>query len=230
MFNYKTILIVCVFPLTLVAQRWDRENWGLQLGVTTNFGTHKNTIGLKIQAYGNYEFIQLNSGFTIYHNALNLGNRKGYSTIRINTGVAFMGGKRNAVPHITLSGLNTQTRHQYAVAYNYLWYFDNIGTSQRSGGMAAHFNNYSAYIENDFFSGQGHDQFRTSSIAFMYHTEMWEVYIENTLWTGETQHAERKTNKISGDTIHYKDLSKNLMGKTSHGIVSAGFNHLIDSD
>lgn len=229
MFNFKILFITSfILPLGLVAQRWDQENWGLQLGFVTNFGTHTNNIGLKVQAYGSYEFIQVNSGFTIFHNALNLGGRKGYSTCRINTGVAFMGGKQTATPHITLSGLNTQTTRQYAVAYNYLWYLDNIGTSQRSGGMAAHFNNYSIYIENDFFSGQGHDQFRTSDFAFMYHTEMWEAYIENTLWTGKTLHAERKIHSISGDTTRYKDLSKNVMGKTSHGIVSIGFNHLLN--
>lgn len=227
--SFKIILLTLILPFGVFSQRWDQKFWGLQIGLTTTFGTHINNFGLKIQTYGIYEFVQLNSGVTIYHNVQNLGNRNGYSTLRINSGLVLMGGKHNANPNITLSGLNTQSTYQYGLAYNYLWYLDNAGTSQRSGGMAAHIDNFSLYIENDFFSGQGYDQFRTNSLAIMYHTNFWEVYIENTLWTGKTQNAPRKVTHTKEREIEYKDLSENFLGKTSHGIIAIGFNHLIHS-
>lgn len=230
MYRFSTILLILLVPLTVLTQRWDQKYWGLQIGVVTTFGTHTNNIGIKFQAYGMHEFVQLNSGLTVYYNALNLGSRIGYSTVRINSGIALMGGKQTANPHITLSGLNTQSAYQYALAYNYLWYFDNAGTSQRSGGMAVHIDDFSLYIENDFFSGQGLDQFRTSNIALMYHTDLLEIYLENTLWTGKTQNTPRKISTItSNNKLAYKDLTESFLGKTSSGIIAVGFNHLIHS-
>src|SRR5690554_7664459 len=69
-----------------------------------------------------------------------------------------MGGKKNTTPQLILDGLNHQSENNFAVAYNYLWYFDNIGTSQRSGGWGVHIQQVSLYIENDIFAGSGRDR------------------------------------------------------------------------
>lgn len=229
MFYLKNILIAVLLPFALFGQRWDQETWGVQVGFVTSFGTHINNFGVKIQGYGIHEFVQFNTGVNLYYNIKNLGNRSRYASVRINTGLVIMGGKQNANPHISLSGLNMQSQYQYGLAYNYLWYIDNTGTSQRSGGVATHIDDFSFYIENDFFSGQGNDQFRTSSFALMYHTESWEAYVENTLWTGGTRNASRKIDRSTKHEIKYKDLSNNFLGKTSHGIIAIGFNHHIHS-
>ena len=228
MLYLKNIVIALLVPFALFGQRWDEETWGVQVGITSEFGTHVNNIGIKLQAYGIHEFVQGNTGVNLYYNLKNLGNRNGYVSLRINTGLVIMGGKQKSNPHILLGGLNMQSSYQYGLGYNYLWYLDNAGTSQRSGGVAAHVDDFSFYIENDFFSGQGKDQYRTSSIALMYHSDLWEAYLENTLWTGKTQNAPRKFNS-SGDQEEYKDLSNNFLGNTSHGIISLGFNYLIHS-
>src|SRR5690554_5168722 len=86
-----------------------------------------------------------------------------------------MGGRKFASPQLILDGLNHQSQNEFAVAYNYLWYFDNIGTSQRSGGWGVHIQQFSIYIENDLFAGSGRDRFRTSHASISYHDDLYNV-------------------------------------------------------
>lgn len=215
------------FGLHLHAQEWRWKNWGFQVGVSANFGTHINQMGLKIQGFYTYKFIQLNVGDNIRFNTTNLGDRKNYIAQRINTGIVFMGGKRSISPQFILDGLNHQSKYQYALAYNYLWYLDNIGTSQRSGGFGLHIQQFSLLIENDIFSGTGRDRFRTSYVGIMYHDGFFNISLNSNLWTGETRGTPLINTPDSLYLKGYKDLRNNPFGRTSHGILNAGIDYQI---
>jgi len=200
-----------------ISQIRTAENWGFQIGISTQFGTHINQFGIKIQGYYTVEFVQINSGGTIHLTGKDLGNRQNFLSSRLNLGAVVLGGRRNAIPTFILDGVNHQTNYQYGVGYNYLWYFDNAGSSQRSGGMGFHIDQWSLIVENDFFGGQGKDCFRTSHAHINYHEEFINLGFHTHLWTGETGGSRRIT-----DTIYpneYKNLAKNLFGKTSHGLL-----------
>lgn len=226
LFLLNIFFILC-FGFTSHAQEWAWRHWGLQVGISANFGTHINQMGLKIQGYYTYKFIQINAGNHIRFNTTNLGNRKNFITQRINTGIVFMGGKRNNSPQLIFDGLNHQSKYEYALAYNYLWYLDNIGTSQKSGGFGLHIQHFSLLIENDIFAGTGRDKFRTSYLGVMYHNDLYNISLNTKLWTGET----RGTILINTpDTLYlkgYKDLRNTPFGRTSHGIISVGFDYQI---
>lgn len=215
------------FGLPLHAQKWRKKHWGIQIGVSANFGTHINQMGLKIQGYYTYKFVQINAGNQIRFNTLNLGKRKNYIAQRINTGVVFLGGKRNISPQLIFDGLNHQSEYQYGLAYNYLWYFDNIGTSQVSGGFGLHIQQFSLLIENDLFAGTGRDRFRTSYVGIMYHNDLYNISLNSNLWTGETQGTLLKNTPDSLYLKGYKDLRNTAFGRTSHGILNIGLDYQI---
>ena len=226
LFLINIFFILC-FVFTSNAQRWSWSNWGLQVGISANFGTHVNQMGLKIQGYYTYKFFQVNAGNHIRFNTTNLGRRENFVTQRINTGIVFMGGKRNINPQLILDGLNHQSKYQYAIAYNYLWYFDNIGTSQNSGGFGFHVQQFSLLIENDIFAGTGHDRFRTSYLGIMYHNDLYNISLNTKLWTGETRGTLLQNTTDSLYMKGFKDLRDTPFGRTSHGIISVGFDYQI---
>jgi hypothetical protein len=195
-------------------------NWGIQVGLSTQFGTHINQLGIKIQGYRVVEFVQINSGGTIYLTGKDLGNRQNFISSRLNLGAVFLGGKRNALPTFILDGVNHQTNYQYGIGYNYLWYLDNAGTSQNSGAMGLHIDQWSVIVENDFYGGQGRDRFRTSHAHINYHEEFINLSFHTHLWTGETANIRRQ--KDDSYPNEYKNLSNNPFGKTSHGILHFG--------
>lgn len=216
-----------LFSTVVFSQRWDNEQWGLQVGISANLGTHINRVGLKIQGYYTYKFIQINAGNHLRFNAENLGNRKNYITQRINTGIVLLAGKRTAQPHLILDGVNHQTQYEYALGYNYLWYFDNVGTTQQAGGFGLHLQQFSVYIENDILAGQGKDRFRTSFAAAGYHNEYFNLMLNTLLWTGETGGVVRVNESSERYPGGYKDIRSLPYGKTSHGIVSLSFDYSI---
>lgn len=227
----KTLLfhiafILCL-GLPLNAQKWIRDDWGVQVGISANLGTHINHIGLKVQGYYAYEFVQVNIGNHIRFNTTHLGNRKDFITQRINTGLALMGGRKNTTPQLILDGLNHQSKNEFAIAYNYLWYFDNRGTSQRSGGWGIHVQQFSLLIENDLFAGSGRDRFRTSYVSISYHEDLYTINLNTQLWTGETWGTKLQNTPDSMYQVGFKDLSKTHYGKTSHGIISVGIDYQI---
>lgn len=221
------ITIILCLSFTLNAQKWEQNGWGLQIGISADFGTHINQIGFKIQGYYSYEFVQVNIGNHIRFNTTHLGKREDFVTQRINTGIVLMGGREVASPQLILDGLNHQSKNEFAVAYNYLWYFDNIGTSQRSGGWGIHIQQFSVLIENDLFAGSGRDRFRTSHASVSYHDDLYNISLNTQLWTGETWGTKLQNTSDSMYQVGYKDLTATHYGKTSHGILSLGFDYQI---
>ena len=49
-----------------LAQVQTGSNWGIQVGISTQFGTHINQLGIKVQGYIIADFVQFNSGGLIH--------------------------------------------------------------------------------------------------------------------------------------------------------------------
>jgi hypothetical protein len=222
------LLLLAVFQINLgFSQLIQEDHWGLQVGLTANFGTHINQFGIKVQGYYTQEFVQINAGNHFLINASNLANRQDYIENRINVGAVLLAGKRNSVPTFIFDGLNHQTQYSYGFGYNYLWYLDNTDTYQVSGGFGFHIKQFSLLIENDIFSGNGRDRFRTSFTQLNYHNEMINFKFNTQLWTGETWGTELKNLEDKPYQVGYKDLRSTLYGKNSHGILSIGVDYYL---
>ncbi len=211
--------ILLVFVNQSFSQTFRATNFGLSTGLVLNFGTHVNSFGLFAKAYYTDYFYQLNIGTTQTWNLKSYGNRRRFWESRNYLGVVFLGGKKDNIIDFQLDGVLHQTGFRYAIGYNYLWYFDHSGTTQRSGGWGVNLNKVGLYFENDIFAGQGKDRFRTGHLMASFRYLNFKFATGAYLWTGETRGTPWVINYKTKCPYGYKDLSSLPFGKTSHGIL-----------
>jgi len=209
------------------SQQWQENSWGIQVGASISIGSHVQQLGVRIQAYGIWEFVQFNLGNQTVYNFNSYGGRKMFWENRFSLGTVLLAGKRNTSRRFIFDGLIHQTRHDYALGYNYIFYSDNVGTSQRSGGFGLHFKSFSLLIENDIFAGKGRDRFRTSHANLHYFDTNYHVGVTTQMWTGETRGTALKNTPDSSYQVGYKDLRSTAYGKTSHGIITVSGGYLL---
>ena len=214
------ILIFQVF--TLKAQFKSEAQFGIQVGLVVNIGTHVNSVGLNLGAYYTDFFYQVNVNSQLKFNATSYGGRLNFWENRNALGLVLLAGKRNIEPDFQLDGLNHQTKFSKGIAYNYLIYFDQAKTSQRSGAWAIHVNYFTLAIENDVFGNQQKDRFRTNTIQATYRYQDWKFFANLFLWTGETAKSHWDRTPMDRCPNGVRRLNELPYGKTSHGIISFG--------
>ncbi len=195
---------------------------GGQGGVVFNFGTHQQKIGLTASVLYHDFFYQLNVGTQITFNINGYGERKKYWENRTYIGGVLLAGKKQQDRSPFFGGLQHQSSFNLGVAYNYIWYFDEANTSQRSGAFGLHIKQFFIGMENDVFAGQARDRFRTAILYAHYRTKHFTYFTENILWTGETRGSTWIRTPMNGMPNGYRDISDLLYGKTSHGIWDFG--------
>jgi hypothetical protein len=209
-------LVRCCF-----SQSNDNIQLGFQAGIVFDFGAHENEIGLEFNAFGIYKFAQLNTGSRFSFLLNSFGGRKNYLENRTNFGLLLLGGKKEMLADSYFAGLVHNSNYNNALGYNYIWYIDNSGTSQRSGAFGLTLNKTSIFFENDVFAGQAKDRFRTGHLLFSYRTDLVRYSMGINMWTGETSGSPRLKS-----TEHcpngFKNLTKLPFGKTSHGVIYFG--------
>jgi hypothetical protein len=205
----------------LFSQAVNDLKFGLQAGIVLDLGSHENEIGLEFNAFTLYKFVQLNTGSRFSFLLNSFGGRKNFLENRTNIGLILLGGKRDLHSDTYFAGLVHNSNYRNALGYNYLFYFDNKGTSQRSGAFGLTIKKVSVFFENDVFGGQGKDRFRTGHLQLSYRAELVRYSLGLNIWTGETSDAPRlKTNEHCPNG--FKNLSNLPFGKTSHGVFYFG--------
>ncbi len=207
------------FSFSSYSQTISSNRVGFSTGLLLNFGTHVNSIGISFKTYYVDYFYQVNLGSSISWNLNSYGHRKKFWESRNYLGCMILGGKKNNSIDFQLDGLTHQSFYKNAVGYNYVWYFDNIGTSQLSGGFSLHLNKIGVYFENDVFAGQANDRFRTGHILVSYRYNDFKFGTGVYLWTGETNGAIWEKKSSNDCPNGFKCLDKLPFGKTSHGIL-----------
>jgi hypothetical protein len=219
------LLIVFFFPLWLTAQAFKTPEFGWNAGITLQFGTHINGLGIQINGYFTDRFYQINLGEQLTFQFSDLGQRKKFFQSRFSSGLVLLGGKKANSRDFQLNGLYHNTSYNYGIAYNYLWYHDNIGSTQRSGGWGIHLKRTSILFENDIFGGQGKDRFRTGHLAVSYRDSIWKFTSGFSIWTGETAGTDWQKITFDGCPNGFRSLEDKPFGKTSHGIAYIGFDY-----
>ncbi len=207
--------------------RFERPNAGIQTGLIVNIGTHELAFGIQLKGYIGFDYAQLNIGNTFAWKFYSYGNRKRFYENRAYLGAALMAGKTNSHLDFELDGLAHQTNRDFAIAYNYLLYNDNSGTSQRSGAWGLHLKNTTIRFENDVFAGQMRDRFRSGLISVSYRSDWYKINAGLYIWTGETRNS--FWDKIVSDKMPsgYRSLEDLPYGKTSHGLLYGGVQFLL---
>ncbi len=219
----RIVLILLLFPFQSGAQSYTGTHAGVSLGLLVNFGSHVNSVGLNLKAYYTNYFTQLNAGSSVTFNLNGYGERRHFVESRTAVGLVLLAGKKDQPIDFLLDGLNHQTAYRYGIAYNYLFYFDNAGTSQLSGGWAVHLKRFSLYFENDVFGGQARDRFRTGHLMLSYRFEQIRFLTGLYIWTGETANSVWIRDAGPGTPNGYRSLENLPYGKSSHGVLYGGF-------
>jgi hypothetical protein len=223
----RNVFFCCLYVLTFQsdAQTMSSNSFGFAGGLLLRIGNKVNSVGLFAKGYYTHEFFQVNIGSTFRFNFTSYGKRNHFWENRCYVGGVILGGKRDNSIDFQLDGLAHQTMFRHGVAYNYIWYFDNIGTSQLSGGWGIHVNKLAVYFENDVFGGQAKDRFRTAHLLAALRFQQYKVETGLYLWTGETQGAIWQESKLKSCPNGFKDLRNLPFGKTSHGILYGGIRY-----
>lgn len=203
-------------------QSFRMNNFGGAVGLVFNFGSHQQSIGVSTKAYYTDYFYQLNLGNTFTFNGTSFGKRKNFFENRLYAGVALLAGKKESIYDFELDGLAHQTSYNYGIAFNYLIYTDNVGTSQLSGGWGVHLKNVSLKFENDVFGGQARDHFRTGHLTVSYKTENFKFSSGLYIWTGETRGSTWEHSSHTKMPSGFRLLEELPYGNTSHGVLYGG--------
>lgn len=213
------------FPLFLIFFGFNSisaQQFGAHIGLSVNFGTHVNSVGLISSCYYQQHFYQINLSSQTKFNFSSYGNRKSFAESRIAFGGLLLAGKKNNSIDFQLDALNHNTTFSNALGYNYIWYFDEIGTTQKSGAWAIHLNKFSILFENDVFGGQARDRFRTGVLQFSVRNEQIKYFTNIYIWTGETRNSIWIKEAGAKCPNGFRSLENLPFGKTSHGIFSIG--------
>lgn len=220
--KFRLLIFLLFFGKLGFSQFHSDPKLGFQVGAVLNFGTNVNALGLTGSVYYADFFYQWNVSSQLKYNFTSYGKRKMFWENRNAFGLVLLGGKKDQTPDFQLDGLNHQTNFSNGIAFNYLWYFDGAGTSQRSGAWGLHINYFSLLFENDVFAGQGRDKFRTGILQASYRYQDWKFFSNLYLWTGETRGSFWNKTPLPKCPSGFRCLDSLPYGKTSHGIWSFG--------
>ena len=203
------------------AQIWREGNLGGSLGVAFNIGSKVNRVGLQLSGFYAKGQVQFNTGIRFYYNYNSLGPKVKRPEWQLTTGLLFAYGKRDTILNDFLHAVSNQTSYKYSVAYARNFYFEKL-TKQQTGTIGFSFGKVEFIHENDAFSFEGKDRYRTGGILLSYRLPETRFVLNTTLWHGNTHGPKVYRIDDAGDypcRHGYKDLSNTHCGRFSHGIM-----------
>lgn len=205
----------------------NRNSFGLQVGLSLQFGTHINKIGIGVNGYWLSPYTQVNVGseFSVYANGL--GPSMTYIENRTHAGIFLLAGKNEQRANLFYSPFFQQSKHNLSLGYTFLQYWDSRKTSQLSGAFALQISQFSLVFENDLFAGQGKDRFRTGYLTLYWKDSLNMANIGIHLWTGDPKGALRVDTSNYPARYGYKDMRNTPYGKYSNGILFAGYHRAL---
>lgn len=219
------IVVLFLTSWSSYGQNYFKEHFGGTIGIVANIGSHVTSLGVNVKGFYTDYFYQVNGSSTFYLHHHSFGERKKFVELRNGLGVVLLGGKKSGQIDFMLDGLNHQTPYNYGIGFNYLFYHDNRGTSQQSGGFAIHAKQVTIALENDVFGGQAKDRFRTGHVQFSYRDSLFSIASGVNLWTGETANSAWDRVSFENCPSGYRSLEDLPYGRTSHGIAYASFTY-----
>jgi hypothetical protein len=206
----------------LLRHRDNNSGFGFNVGAVMAIGNRFQRMGLTLQGYYFYDFIQVNADVRVYHNLKNLGPAFEYNEAVTSFGTVIAYGGKQTYYNPFLSSVSNQTKRAYSVGYSYNVYFNKIRTGQKTGIIAFQFGDITLISENDIYAQPMKDRFRTGAFLISYqYKNYFQAAVNCTMWTG------KMGMECRGDTcfpfVGYIDTTGGLYTKYSHGLLSAQF-------
>lgn len=202
------------------AQFYKFQNAGVSIGAVIAVGNRFHRIGINLQGYYFYDFVQVNAGVRFHRNLRNLGPKIEYNEAVLSGGLVLAAGKKQSFINPFLSTYSNQTKRKYSLAYVYNAYFNRVKTKQQTGIIAFQFGDISFITENDLLARPILDRFRTGAFLLQYqYKNIYQAAINCTMWTGQMGKA--ITDDKDFPYIGYMDTTNGIYTNYSHGLLSA---------
>lgn len=210
---------ISIFSLAQIARS---KNFGINVGAVIAVGNRFHRMGLTLQGYYFYDFVQVNAEIRVYHNLKNLGPKFVYNEAVTSLGAVIAYGAKQNYYNPFLSSVSNQTKRSFSFAYSYNKYFNKINTKQSTGTIALQFGSISLISENDLYAHRIFDKFRTGAFLIQYqYKNIFQAGINCTLWTGKMGNACRNDKEFPH--VGYVDTVGGMYTNYSHGLLSAQF-------
>lgn len=215
-------ILLCEISFFSQAQFFRSKNLGFNVGAVIAVGNRFHRIGLTLQGYYFYNFVQVNAEVRVYHNIRNLGPLLEYNEAVTSLGAVIAYGGKQKYFNPFLSSVSNQTKRKYSIAYSYNAYLNKIKTKQSTGTIALQFDKVSLISENDLYAHPLLDRFRTGAFLIQYqYKNVFQAAINCTMWTGKMGNQCRNDKEFPH--IGYIDTVGGLYTNYSHGLLSAQF-------
>ena len=214
--------------LVSAATCYSQHNWGGKVGISFQFGSHIQRLGLMYQLYVYNAFAQLSQAAYIHYNFRNLGPRGGYFEAKFHFGFLahWLEGSRKKY---FFNEVYDMSPYRNALGYSLYAYRDGISLSQTTGAFVLQADAFQFVFDNDVFGfSSTDDKFRTGGFYAAYSIDSTAFGIQNTLWTGKSSDGKRIINTPYPGRNGYRDVSAALHGGLSHGILAARAEMVLD--
>jgi len=200
------------------AQFYRSNNFGVSIGAIIAVGNRFQRIGLNINSYYFYDFVQVNAGIRVYRNLKNLGPRKEYTESVLSAGLVLAYGGKQQYFNSFVNEYSNQTKRKFSIAYSYNAYFNKVKTKQQTGIVALQFDKISIIAENDILAKPFFDRFRTGAFLIQYqYRNIFQAAINCTMWTGQMG---RQVMDNENFKRGYMDTTGGVYANISHGLLS----------
>jgi len=206
----------------LSAQQFQNNCCGASVGVTLQFGTTINRIGIFAKGYGIYKGFQLNSDIRLHFNYRAFGPDLNGGEFVYKIGAVWAWGAADTLENSFLSSVSNQLGKRNSIGYSFNHYFDKIGTNQKTGFISLQLHRWHFIMENDAFAGAPADKYRTAAAILQYRiSPTTQIAFNSILWTGDPF-----TNFIDTQTFDedypsqygYRDMNYASYGNYSNGV------------
>jgi hypothetical protein len=192
----------------------------ISFGLVSNFGTSIQSLGFVVQTGIVYEYWQTNIRLSGTYKWKQWGGNLATPEIQAGVGLVQAFGPVDSI-RLSSDVLSNSTGYAHSVSYALQFYFDKVGTSQRTGTVGIQHNAFRVFHENDILGEFSVDKFRTAALGCTYTVQDISYGMHIILWTSSFN--DPQTKKVRNDSIYpsrygYYDVSQSKLPNQSHGI------------
>ncbi len=195
----------------------------VQAQVTVKLGKPVNALGFKAHLHLVHPYFEVGVGVQSNLFLRGLGPKGHYFENRLQWDAKLVWGDEFYRNPLFFHALFNHSQKRYSLAYAHYFYWDSRNTSQRSGAWSSELGRIFLYFENDLFASQGRDRFRTGTLQIAFRDSLNYFQVNARFWTGETRGAPSAQYAYKNMSRAYKNLSEQLYGKESNGILSLSY-------
>ncbi len=228
-----TIVILFFLNYNIYSQTKEKSGFGITGGLSFSAGTHTNRVGVFLQSYSYYDFIQINLRTALNRDFTGIGACKKGFEFQANGGVLFSYGKPEDETSYFFGTTENNTYRPFSIGYSYNIYRNSYETSQATGTLGLGIRKFDIISENDIFATPASDKFRTAAIKITYTENVsddlfgitgekngFKLGVNAILWTGNPRGTRRITGSSYPSQYGYREITNGKYGKFSNGILN----------